>query len=133
MVGGLIGLFVHYLRSAEDRTKPLERLKEERGRTHSDQFCPPHGRAGVIRFGRDSHTGGCVFLHLFAAERPRVLVAWLLDCAVLAAGNFANAASVDWIDFLFGGDAHVLDVVVANATPLKPTKSGGIAAPLYSE
>src|SRR5215470_3138626 len=92
-------------------------------------------RAALPIRGKTESLDRCIFLHLFAADGARVLVAMvLLDCSCARRRtNFTHVASVGRTDFLLCGDAHVFDVVAANAHNRKRQTVVALAKPLHPE
>src|ERR1700675_2494194 len=91
-------------------TKPMMRGTKEasRERTRGSNSAAWPGAALPVR-GTPEPLDCCGFVHLFIADRTRVLVAVVfLDCRVAGRRtDLADAASVGWIVFLLRGGAHV--------------------------
>src|SRR5215475_1155992 len=112
-----------------------QRHRKERARESRRSNFAAWPRAALSLRGKTESLDRGVFLHLFAADRARVLVAVvLLDCrSARRRTNFTHAASVGRTDFLLCGDAHVFDVVAANAHNRKRQTVVAFAKPLHPE
>src|SRR5215467_8065929 len=106
-------------------------------RSHESRGSDFAARAGAtLPLCRTLESLDCrVFLHLFAADGTRVLVAMVfLDCGDAGRrANLKNAASVDWADFLFFGDADVFAVGAADARDGRRQAMVAFARPLRSK